>query len=300
MNISIIGGDLRIVRLAEMYATEECNVYTYGVEKYFEGYNKKIEEAEYNNIFLCNSIEETIKNSNYIVSGMPFTKDNITVNAPFANKEIKLEELKNMLFKENSNKKFFAGGIPKNYYIEKETKKLENIDLVDLLEIEELTILNTIPTVEGTIKIAIEEREETIHESNVLICGFGRIGKILCDRFSKLGANVYCVARKESDLAWIREKRYIPLLYSELPRFSDRFDIIINTVPHIVLTEEQLKLFNKNVLIIDVASDPGGIDKASAQKLGLKVITALGIPGKEMPKTAGRYIKETIDKLIKF
>ena len=300
MNISIIGGDLRIVRLAEMYATEECNVYTYGVEKYFEGYNKKIEEAEYNNIFLCNSIEETIKNSNYIVSGMPFTKDNITVNAPFANKEIKLEELKNMLFKENSNKKFFAGGIPKNYYIEKETKKLENIDLVDLLEIEELTILNTIPTVEGTIKIAIEEREETIHESNVLICGFGRIGKILCDRFSKLGANVYCVARKESDLAWIREKRYIPLLYSELPRFSDRFDIIINTVPHIVLTEEQLKLFNKNVLIIDVASNPGGIDKASAQKLGLKVITALGIPGKEMPKTAGRYIKETIDKLIKF
>ena len=303
MNISIIGGDLRIVRLAEMYATEEYNVYTYGVEKYFDngkGYNKKIEEAEYNNIFLCNSIEETIKNSNYIVSGMPFTKDNITVNAPFANKEIKLEELKNMLFKENSNKKFFAGGIPKDYYVEKETKKLENIDLVDLLEIEELTILNAIPTVEGTIKIAIEEREETIHESNVLICGFGRIGKILCDRFSKLGANVYCVARKESDLAWIREKRYIPLLYSELPRFSDRFDIIINTVPHIVLTEEQLKLFNKNVLIIDVASDPGGIDKASAQKLGLKVITALGIPGKEMPKTAGRYIKETIDKLIKF
>ena len=303
MNISIIGGDLRIVRLAEMYATEECNVYTYGVEKYFDNgkdYNKKIEEAEYNNIFLCNSIEETIKNSNYIVSGMPFTKDNITVNAPFANKEIKLEDLKNMLFKENSNKKFFAGGIPKNYYIEKETKKLENIDLVDLLEIEELTILNAIPTVEGTIKIAIEEREETIHESNVLICGFGRIGKILCDRFSKLGANVYCVARKESDLAWIREKRYIPLLYSELPRFSDRFDIIINTVPHIVLTEEQLKLFNKNVLIIDVASNPGGIDKASAQNLGLKVITALGIPGKEMPKTAGRYIKETIDKLIKF
>ena len=50
----------------------------------------------------------------------------------------------------------------------------------------------------------------------------------------------------------------------------------------------------------DVASNPGGIDKASAQKLGLKVITALGIPGKEMPKTAGRYIKETIDKLIKF
>ena len=48
-----------------------------------------------------------------------------------------------------------------------------------------------------------------------------------------------------------------------------------------------------------MASAPAGIDKAVAQKLGLKVITALGIPGKEMPKTAGRYIKQTIDKLIK-
>ena len=316
MNISIIGGDLRIARLAEMYAKEEYHIYTYGLEKYFncsnqfknnitEELNSKKKEKnlnrskEYKNIFLCNSIEEAVTKSNCIVSGMPFTKDNITVNAPFAKEEIKLENLNSILFAENANKKFFAGGIPKDYYIEKETKKLENIDLIDLLQIEELTILNAIPTVEGTIKIAIEEREETIHESNVLVCGFGRIGKILCDRFSKLGANVYCVARKESDLAWIREKRYIPLLYSELPKFSDRFDIIINTVPHIVLTEEQLKLFNKNVLIIDVASNPGGVDKEGVQKFGLKLITALGIPGKEVPRTAGRYIKETIDKLIK-
>ena len=38
MNISIVGGDLRIVRLAEMYAKEKeiNNIYTYGLEKYFE------------------------------------------------------------------------------------------------------------------------------------------------------------------------------------------------------------------------------------------------------------------------
>ncbi len=314
MNISIIGGDSRIAKLAEMYAEEKCNVYTYGLEKYFNYYNKienNIEEInskelennlnkskQYENIFLCNSLESAVAKSNCIISGMPFTKDNITVNAPFAKEEIKLEKLKSILFAENTNKKFFAGGIPKDYFYEKETKKLENIDLIDLLQIEELTILNAIPTVEGTIKIAIEQREETIHESNVLICGYGRIGKILCDRFSKLGANVYCVARKESDLAWIREKRYTPLIYSELPNFAGKIDIIINTVPYIVLTETQLKLFNNNVLIIDVASNPGGIDKADAQKLGLKVITALGIPGKEMPKTAGKYIKEVVDSKL--
>ena len=44
MNISIIGGDLRIVRLAEMYAKEGKQVYTYGLEKYFD---KKQEKEEY-------------------------------------------------------------------------------------------------------------------------------------------------------------------------------------------------------------------------------------------------------------
>ena len=42
MNISIIGGDLRIARLAEMYAKENYNIYTYGLEDFF---NKKKKET---------------------------------------------------------------------------------------------------------------------------------------------------------------------------------------------------------------------------------------------------------------
>ena len=310
MNISIIGGDSRIAKLAEMYAEEECNVYTYGLEKYFNYCNKienNIEEInskelennlnrskQYENIFLCNSLESAVTKSNCIISGMPFTKDNITVNAPFAKEEIKLEKLKSILFAENTNKKFFEGGIPKDYFYEKETKKLENIDLIDLLQIEELTILNAIPTVEGTIKIAIEQREETIHESNVLICGYGRIGKILCDRFSKLGANVYCVARKEADFTWVREKRCIPLEYDQIEKIGYKFDFVINTVPTTVITEKELKAFRKDALIVDVASNPGGVDKEAAEKHKIRVITALGIPGKDMPKTAAKYIKEVV------
>ena len=191
-----------------------------------------------------------------------------------------------------------AGGIPLEYYHQKKENKIDNIELVDLLEIEELTILNAIPTVEGTVKIAINEREETIHESNVLVCGFGRIGKILCDRFSKLGANIYCTARKDTDFAWIREKRYIPLKYSELQNYLNKIDIAINTVPHIVLGKEQLDLLNKDTLIIDLASSPGGVDTIYAKEIGLNAITALGIPGKEMPKTAAKYIKKIIDNII--
>ena len=47
MNISIIGGDLRIIKLAEMYAEENHVVYTYGLEKYFEN------NTNNKNIILC-------------------------------------------------------------------------------------------------------------------------------------------------------------------------------------------------------------------------------------------------------
>ena len=278
MNISIIGGDLRIIRLAQMYAKEGKKVYTYGLEKYF---NENTED----NIAVCQNLQETIDKSDTIISGMPFSKDGINVNTPYSEEKIKLEELKDKLL----GKIFIAGGIPQNFYKE----KIKNIDL---LENEELTILNAIPTVEGTIKIAINEREETIHESNVLICGYGRIGKILCNEFNALGANIYCAARKESDLAWIREKRYIPLTYKEIIKYAYKIDLIINTVPTMVVDKEKLEYFNKNVLMIDVASNPGGIDKVYANEIGIKVITALGIPGKEMPLTAAKYIKDVIDK----
>lgn len=281
MNISIVGGDLRIIRLAEMYAQEGKNVYIYGLEKYFL-------ESNLPNIELCQSLKETVRNSDIVISGMPFSKDGENVNAPFSSSQIKIKDLKNEL----NNKTFIAGEIPKDFYD-------EEIKNVDLLQIDELTILNAIPTVEGAIKIAIEAREETIHESNVLICGFGRIGKILCNRFKALGANVYCAARKDTDLAWIREKRYFPLRYVELCDYAPKFNIVINTVPTIIIKEKELDCLNKDVLIIDVASAPGGIDKEYAEKKKIKVITALGIPGKEMPKTAASYIKKIIDEKIK-
>ena len=288
MDISIIGGDLRLIRLAEMYLKEEAKnkVFTFGLEQYFDTGKYDCLDNDYTEILhLCRNLEEAISSSNIIISSMPFSKDGVYVNAPYSNTKIEIAKLGELL----NGKNFFAGGIPDSI------KLNSNIKCIDLLKIEELTILNAIPTVEGAIKIAIEEREETIHESNVLVCGYGRIGKILCDRFRNLGADVYCSARKESDLAWIREKRCIPLKYNELCNYGKKFDIIINTVPTKILNKNELDSFKKDVLIIDLASRPGGIDEEYAKKLEIKVVIALGIPGKEQPRTAAKYIKNIIN-----
>ena len=297
MNISIIGGDLRSVRLVENYAAEGNTIYTFGLENYNWKENTTSSSEEKNSeIVLCENLSEAMEKSNIVIGGIPFSRDGVKLNAPFARKEILIEN-----FKKNLNgKKFFAGRILEENFgtEEKASEDKPKIQMYDLLKDDELTILNAIPTAEGAIKIAIDEREETIHESNVLVCGYGRIGKIACDRFSKLGANVYCTARKETDLAWIREKRFIPLTYPEVINFASRFDIVINTVPTLIIKKEELDAFNKDVLLIELASLPGGFDKEYIKQKGLKLITAPGIPGKEMPKTAAKYIKKVIDKIL--
>ena len=297
MNISIIGGDLRSVRLVENYAAEGNTIYTFGLENYNWKENTTSSSEEKNSeIVLCENLSEAMEKSNIVIGGIPFSRDGIKLNAPFARKEILIEN-----FKKNLNgKKFFAGRILEENFGTEENASEDKpkIQMYDLLKDDELTILNAIPTVEGAIKIAIDEREETIHESNVLVCGYGRIGKIACDRFSKLGANVYCTARKETDLAWIREKRFIPLTYPEVINFASKFDIIINTVPTLIIRKEEIDAFKKDVLLIELASMPGGFDKEYIKQKELKLITAPGIPGKEMPKTAAKYIKKVIDKIL--
>ena len=82
MNISIIGGDLRIIRLAEMYARENNNVYVYGLEKYFEN------NSNYENIIECNNLDDVINKSKVIISSMPFSSDGKIVNSPFSKEKI--------------------------------------------------------------------------------------------------------------------------------------------------------------------------------------------------------------------
>lgn len=133
-------------------------------------------------------MEKCIDAADVIISAVPLSKDGITINSPYSKELIRLDKI----YANLENKTFIAGGIPTWFY---ENKKIKNIDL---LQLEELTILNAIPTVEGTIKIAIEESENTIHESNVLIYGFGRIGKILCEKFAAIRSKCLLCCKKRS------------------------------------------------------------------------------------------------------
>lgn len=284
-SVSIIGGDIRLSYLAKLYSQENINVYTYGQEK--------CEILENKNIIKCNSIKDAIDNSNTVISSIPFSRDGFFVSTVYSNKKIEISEMA----KHIKNKTFIAGKIPNKFY---DISKNNNVKIIDLLKNESMSILNSIPTAEGAIKIAIEETKATIHGSNVLILGFGRIGKILAKYLQGFGANIYCEARKQEDLAWIESLGYRPIHLTDLSSSlqKESYDIIFNTIPKIILSEEKLKLINKDTLIIDLASSPGGVDNIIANKLKIKVISALALPGKIAPLASAKIIKQTIKDII--
>ena len=77
------------------------------------------------------------------------------------------------------------------------------------------------------------------------------------------------------------------------------FDIIINTIPFQILDENKLKNVKKECTILDLSSNPGGVDRSAARRLGLKLIWALSLPGRVAPLTTAEFIKETIYHILK-
>ena len=72
------------------------------------------------------------------------------------------------------------------------------------------------------------------------------------------------------------------------------WDVLFNTVPSRVITEEILAAMKKDAVIIELASLPGGVDLHGAAKHGIHMITASGLPGKYSPQSAGRIIADTV------
>ena len=88
-------------------------------------------------------------------------------------------------------------------------------------------------------------------------------------------------------------------MLDELDNELNQFDIIINTIPHIILNKEKLKLLKRDCLIIDIASNPGGVDRKAVKEIGIKLIWALSLPGRVAPITSAEFIKETLENILK-
>ncbi len=264
--ILIIGGDSRTEYLGKALSDDGFEVENYS-------------EAE--------PLKNAIDRCDAVVLGLPASKDDKTVDAPKLSEQIFLKDL----FKLTGHGKLLLAG--KMSDAMKAVADVFGVKWVDYFMRDELEILNAIPTCEGAVQIAMEELPTTLFGANVLVTGFGKVGEPLCVMLKHLGANVTVCARRASQRAKARISGIRAVDFTYMGELMADSDVVFNTVPDKIIGGDQL-ITAKNTLIIDLASKPGGVDMEKAKDLGVKVIWALGLPGKVAPVTSGNIIKETI------
>lgn len=277
-NFSIIGGDLRQIRLANSLYEEGKNVTVYGFDT----------ECEYLKIPVSSSIADAIKDAEVVILPLPALSDSKYITAPLFSKKIEFDNIVKYM---KTDAVLFGGRLDTNI---KQIAQKNNISIYDYYEREEFAILNAAATSEGAIAIAINETPSTLLSSKCMVTGFGRIGKLLCNMLKGMGVDVSAAARSPEALSWIEALGYNNCHIDDLENVIENYDIIFNTIPQKILNEKIIKNIKKDALIIDLASKPGGVDLEAAKLEGIKTIWALSLPGRFSPVSAGDIIKQTI------
>ena len=172
------------------------------------------------------------------------------------------------------------------------------IRTVDLLNRPELAELSAIATAEGAVAIAMKEMSATLFGAECMVVGYGRCGSALARRLGALGAKVIATARRKEQLARIYADGFTPWPTERLLEKLPGCEVVFNTVPAPVLGQAELERLDRGAVVIDLASEPGGIDRTAAESLGVPWIQALGLPGKVAPRTAGEHLQQVICDLL--
>lgn len=283
---AIIGGDNRLLYLADLLSEKGLSVCYFGLNPNCLPLHN-IPNFKSSKIVQAQSLQEAINNSTYLIGPIPFSKDNHTLNANHAF-EIKIDDV---IFFMKPEQILFAGGFS-NAVKSKATEY--NRCIVDMMEWEEVAILNAVATAEGTICEAIERSNRNLQGSNSLILGFGRCGQILAKKIRALDSILYIGVRKKEALSLALAYGYYGLLLSELEHSIMKFDFIFNTIPAMVLPERLLVKTKEDVTIIDIASNPGGLDYDFVCKQSTNACLCLGLPGKCSPKSSAQILLDPI------
>lgn len=208
------------------------------------------------------------------------------------NDKIHIRQLEQLLF---PGTLVLAGRMPDSYVAE---LTQAGAAVILTAEIDELAIYNAVPTAEGAIEVAMRESLITIHGSNALVTGFGRCGLPLAKTLMGLGANVTVAARRREVLAMAEALDFRAVPFASLCDYAGEFQFVFNTVPEMVINEPFLAKCQKDVVVVDIASAPGGTDFAAAKELGIKSFLSLGLPGKVAPVSAGKILSKVYPYLI--
>ena len=271
MKLCLIGGDKRMDLLPHFLNGQcitavpqectDCNVYSY--------------------------LEKIIEQCDAVILPVPMTRDGLTVNSPKISAKIEISKLLDIC---PANKSVLGGSVPNEFM-----KKYTNI--YDYAKSERFSQRNARLTAEGTLSQMIAKSSGTMYGSKVLIVGGGKIANAIIPLIKPFTDDITVAARRDE----VR-RRFLQMGCKAIDTADlslDGFDYIVNTVPYPLIDENVLKTAKLDAVMLDLATNPCGIDFDAAEKLNISAYLLPGVPGKCSPYAAARVIADEIKTILK-
>ena len=277
MRFAVIGGDRRAALLAQQLLRDGHRVHSFALEK--AALPKEVPRDS------C--LQAAVYGADCVILPVPSETGGV-LNTPLSDAALPMGELLGALWPGQ----LLCGG-----KLSDESCRLAmqgKLRVEDLLRRPDFPVGNAALTAEGALGLLIGAGDRALWDGRVLLCGFGRIARLLLPRLLALGASVTVAARSPADRAMARAlgagAAEFPVLEAEI----GDFDFIVNTVPARVLSEAALCCVSPEAVLLELASPPGGFDRNLAENIGLQVLAAPGLPGKCAPYAAAALLRQAV------
>ncbi len=173
-----------------------------------------------------------------------------------------------------------------------------SLRLISVMELPQVAEPLAAATAEGALAIAISMGEGMLAGSLCVIVGYGRIGRELALRLRALGAKVTVVNRGEERAAQASQDGFTVTDWTALSASCGQAEYVFNTAPALIFDKTLLQDLHRDVVLLDLASAPGGVDWSEAALQGIRAVQATGLPGKYSPRFAGEILAAVYEELL--
>lgn len=153
---------------------------------------------------------------------------------------------------------------------------------------------NAIATAEGAIAHAILMSPWNMEDSSAGILGYGACGRVLAEKCKRLGAKTTVAVRRAEAAEAAAKEGHRVIGTEELAEHAGEFHYLFNTVPAVLITDAVLEKLKKDAIVIDIASNEGGVDYKAAAARQIKAVQILRIPGRFAAKSSAKKLCEIL------
>lgn len=277
MKFAVIGGDKRSALLCTLLRRDGHRVSTYAMER------AELPEE----IPKESCIQSAVYAADCVILPLPTEKGGV-LNAPYSDFKIAPRELIPALW---PGQLLFGGKLDDEFCAD---ASAANLFVTDIMRDADFSAGNAAVTAECALALLIDANEKSLYNSRVLVTGWGRLAKHLAFRVISCGAEVCIAARRPLQLAMAQSLGFETVTIEGIESVISDFDFIVNTVPARIFTRTALCCAESGTVIMELASPPGGFDRALAENIGLQTIFAPGLPGKHAPLSAAELIRDAV------